>query len=271
MSFAFTGTALYTGDSGSDIDALTAAGFLVIVRLDSLAANMTFGSKTNGGSTARFLRVTSAGNLIVQCGRATTVAQADAVLTNFPTYKLGAWLVMAGRFDTATAANNDLHVGTVGGALLPPSAYATQSNGSGTVGDDSPGALYIGNNGSGGQPCTVPLFAFVYFKSYPTHGEMQRTANELLVLGRAPRFPASVGRAYRLDRGTGTVVGLATQNSAAPTGTITVAPNPPRRMGGALSLAVPEFVTDVLPEAEASGRAIRFDRRRRWLAATGGA
>lgn len=103
------------------------------------------------GTNVRRMRISAVTNRFgIVVSRATTPLNAEGVCTNFPAYALNKWLFFCGQLDTG-GANGDqkLYVGDQLSRPVEPSAYQTQSVGSGIVTSDSGGNFQIGNQASG--------------------------------------------------------------------------------------------------------------------------
>lgn len=269
MSVVLSGTAKYTGDSGSDIDNVTQGGFVAIVQptTASLGANQCMIIKGSGGANPS-LQLDNTGALTIVVSRATTNLLASAPLTNFPSCGPNVWLMVAGRFSVSGSnSNQQLWAARLGQALREPSSYTSQQVGSGAQVDDSAATLFVGNTSGGARPVTCPLFAVAMFNSYPNYTALMRTARELLVIGRNPILTNSVARAYRFDRGTGTVVGLKSQQAITPSGTINLAKDPVRILAGGLRVAPGVDLAFPPAPAPVSGSSVAvLDRARRAMA-----
>lgn len=85
------------------------------------------------------------GTFFANLPRATTLCNVSAALKNFPGYFLNSWLYWAASLDTSAAGNNKLFIGSLTSPVSEPSAYATQTVGSGTKGNNSAADATIGN------------------------------------------------------------------------------------------------------------------------------
>lgn len=260
MSVFVADTGQFTGDAGSDIATIAAGGFLVIAKVTVTASQQQW-----YGKTAVLVRALDTGRFSTTVARATTSLEISADLTNFTTYNAGGWNVFASRWNAA-GANGDqqLFIAKLAGAFAEPSAYFAQSVGSGTQTDDSAVAVTLLNASNGSRDMTSPTFAIALFNSYPSVMDFLTVRDRLLETNPRPVLPSNVARAWRFDRnGTGGVRDLVKHGVATPSSTIKTAPDPPRRY------PVRAAAWDVLPTQAGGGRGIRFDRRRRFLAAEG--
>lgn len=275
MSVILAGTAKYTGDSGSDIDNVTAGGFVAIVAptTASLTGNQCLIIKGSGGANPS-LQIDSSAFLTLAVSRATTNLLASAPLSSFPGLSVGGWMMVAGRYNVAGSAGaQQIWAARLGQALREPSPYNTQQVGTGTQVDDSAASIFVGNASGGARPTTCPLFAAAMFNTYPTFNELTRALKELLQTGRRPVLSSVVTRAYRFDRGIGTLVCLKTQNALTPSGTIVLGADPPRPLAGALRFApgVAEAFPAPVTASPGTGAPITDRRRRAMIAMPFGA
>lgn len=270
MSVVFASTAKYTGDSGSDIDNVSAGGFVVIMRPTTASFGALQSMMIKGtGAANPSLQFDTSGVLTLVVSRATTNLFATAAITAFPSVQADTWLMLAGRYDAAgTSSDQQLWAARIGNALREPSPYTLQQLGTGAQVDDSAGTIFVGNNNGGGRPTTCPIFAAAMFNRYPNYTALSRVARELLVVGRRPVFNSAVARAYRFDRGSGTLVCLKTQNALTPSGTITYADNPARTYAGALRFFPGAEFAFPVPEGPVTPDWVRLGQRALRTAAT---
>lgn len=126
----------------------TIAGWIYLT--DDTARQGFFGHIGDGSGTGSYAcdwRADLAGDE-VQCyrQRGSGYLSANAQAGNFAAYALNKWVFVAFRWDTNGAATDQqVYIGDLSTAPAEPSAYATQSAGSGTVGSFS-AAYRVGNN-----------------------------------------------------------------------------------------------------------------------------
>ena len=149
MSLLFVNGGAQRVDLGSaaSLDNIEAGTLMVWCRPTSSPPAANSRIYTKGGSQGPALLVTSTGNVQFTRGRATTACSAIAATANFTSWAAGQWLCMAATWDSAGAAGaQKLYIGDQNTALTEPSAYSTQTFGSGAVTDDSAQNGWIGNS-----------------------------------------------------------------------------------------------------------------------------
>lgn len=248
------------------LDQVLAGGYVAIVKLSGSATTRAMYNKGNTSATSKRFNASSAENLSCSVGSTGTTLQATAPFANFAAYAVQKWIIVAARFSTAlTNADQIAYIGSTSGALLPPSAYTTQTVGTAAYSSDAGLAAHIGDNTSATSGFTDSLAALAVFVGYPSFSDLQSVAMELQVRGRRLRLPSTVKGAWQFTGAMGTVPDLSGN------GLHGVA-------GGGVITPVTDFVwrweqqylsnltTAKTPPAVVPGTGLFAERRRRFIA-----
>lgn len=147
MSLDFSGTTHKIDfGTGSSLDNLTPFFAFAWVYLDSNAA-------PDGGrvyqkgltSNAQFFSPANPLSVEMTTARGTANCSVVALTSNFAAFGTGKWLFVAVINDTTTSGNNKIYVGDLVTLAAEPSAYITQTAGSGTQGNNNGAPAIVGN------------------------------------------------------------------------------------------------------------------------------
>lgn len=116
----------------------------VWINVAALGATTIYSKGTAFPNRQQFL--ITATNFSINIGRATSSAVASATATNFTSYALNKWLFICGQADIVTASNNKIWMGDLTTSITEPSAYGSQSVGSGAQGNTTALTAFIGND-----------------------------------------------------------------------------------------------------------------------------
>jgi concanavalin A-like lectin/glucanase superfamily protein len=105
--------------------------------------------------------------------RGTVTARALAPNANFAHHAFDTWMFVVGQIDTSTAANCRLLIGNLTNLAAEPSAYTTQTNGSGTTPSDVGDSVFIGNNVSGARASNAAIAYVAYYNRILSIAEIQ--------------------------------------------------------------------------------------------------
>lgn len=218
-----------------------------------------------GSGNGRFYQkgVTGQGPLFFSYGasleiarnRATTASDALSLVSNFSAHALNQWNWYAGVWNTG-GANGDqkLYVGTLTTPFAEPSAYGTQTVGSGAEGDNSAVDAIIGNNSNAALAFPGRIACVIHYNVALTLGQLRAVQFGDAVL------PGRVGYWELGWNGTGTQPDYSGNGNAGTVTGATVAVHAPVRNpfgGRAMPQAYP------VPVGGGGVTPYYYDRRRR--------
>lgn len=139
---------------------------------DSVTGDQRIWQKSFGATFQYLASNINAGNLEAATSRASGAQGIRALRSNFAHFGTGKWLCIMSQFDGSTSSNNKLWVGDLTNPPAEPSAYITQSAGSGAISSNAASSLIYGQRGGSAANFDGKIAIAGWRSSHPTIGEI---------------------------------------------------------------------------------------------------